>query len=802
MDGALVEYAVNAAWQLPVLAAGAWLLVRVARPSAAAQYRIWVGVLMLAVVLPLAGVLADSGAGRGASEGLARQSVESLAAARVEVVPAHDAAAGVAGTASPDSGQGAFGAGDSGLIGEPGGLVLGSQGAGHVSSWAGWVVAALEHVRRIELSATAAGWIAGVYLLVMLLGLVRIARAWSGARRLVRDSDADALTGGERALVEECARRMGVAGFGTAQGMGPEVRVVGDADTLAGPVVVGARRPVLLCPAGFVSGLLEAGREDEATAAVCHEMAHIRRRDYAMNLVCEAMAAPLKWHPVTYAVERRIYGTREMACDAMAARVMESDAEYARCLVGLAERMTTGGAMEQAGAMGLWNGNVLEERVMRLMETKTAMSARARVVRGAAGAAAMTAAVVLAGMVHVVPARAQAAAKEKVVAPATTPAPAKLTVVEPTVPAGPVVAVTEDKEVQPRILAGKDLPPVVVLTKQNVAAPKVLVLADARVDKASVPEVIELTRPELKTNVQVLTDVHGVIRLSKVAPMAAVAIPTAAVDPVPQAQAAPQAVPAPETTVKPAPAPTAAPAPGKESYEHHMAVVSRDGKLYVWENGKERELTPAERAKLEKQIDDAEKKIAAETARINSPQFKEQMEKSVQEAMDAQRKIQSGEIQKELAEAQKRLNSPEFKVRISEAQKKAMADVQKELNSAKFQAKMAETQRAAAAKVDSAQIQKEMADMEARLNSPEFKEQMQEAQRAAATIDSAQIQKEMADMAKRLNSPEFKKQIEHAQREAMDAQRKVMNGEIQKQMAEAQKELQKELDELKAQGSE
>lgn len=52
MERALAEYVVNTLWQLPVLAAGAWLFVRLARPSPRVQHGIWLAVLALAVLLP------------------------------------------------------------------------------------------------------------------------------------------------------------------------------------------------------------------------------------------------------------------------------------------------------------------------------------------------------------------------------------------------------------------------------------------------------------------------------------------------------------------------------------------------------------------------------------------------------------------------------------------------------------------------------------------------------------------------------------------------------------------------------
>jgi beta-lactamase regulating signal transducer with metallopeptidase domain len=795
MERVLMEWMMNAAWQLPVLAAGGWLLVRVARPGAAAQYRIWMGVLALAVAVPLAGVLADAGPVRGAG-GLQRD----LVAARVEVVPGQAAVVKAKDAAGLGSESMAGGAGDFGQLGQPSGPALGMLGGGHGAVAAVWslrgLAGRLERIRRIEIGATAEGWIAGVYLVVMLLGLMRIVRAWSGARRLVCDSDAEVLAGDERALMEECARRMSMTA--------PEVRTVRGADVLAGPVVVGAGRPVLLCPSKFVRGLMDAGREDEAMAAVCHEMAHIRRRDYAMNLVCEALAAPLKWHPVTHGVERRIRGTREMACDAMAARVMESDAEYARCLIGLAERMVAGGAMEQAGAVGLFHGNVLEERVMRLMNGETAMTVRAKVVRGVAGAAAMMAAVTLAGMFHVVTAKAQVVTPTEAAPSAGVVAPPALAA-EPKVVA-PVIAVPQ-LESAPAVAGaprtGVVAPAMEPVKPGQTTDVRVLAPVHTVVKLSKIAPVATVAVSDVQPKVHVVTSVHDSVKVSKIAPMVAVAVvppvqaapapePKTAPTPEPQAAPAPepQAAPAPAPQAAPAPAPQAAPVPAPQSdVHHHEAIVSQDGKMYAWVNGQRRELTPAERARVERQLEAAQKKIAAETARMSSPEFKAQMEKSVQDAMEAERKLRSGEIQRQIAETQRRLNSPEFRKQMADAQRNAMAAVQREMSSPEFKAKMTEAQKRA----DEAM---------AKMQSPEFKRQMAEAQQTASRnidVQMAQARKQLAEATAKMNSPEFREQIEKAQRDAMEAQRKVMNGEIQKQMADAQKQLKQQLDELKAQ---
>jgi Zn-dependent protease with chaperone function len=40
--------------------------------------------------------------------------------------------------------------------------------------------------------------------------------------------------------------------------------------------------------------------EDEIRAALCHELAHIKRRDYLVNAVCQLAALPVAWHPVLH----------------------------------------------------------------------------------------------------------------------------------------------------------------------------------------------------------------------------------------------------------------------------------------------------------------------------------------------------------------------------------------------------------------------------------------------------------------------------------------------------------------------
>src|ERR1700677_744843 len=56
IERSLFEYLVNSLWQLPLLVAAAWLLIRIARPPLPVQYALWLIALLFAVTLPLRGI--------------------------------------------------------------------------------------------------------------------------------------------------------------------------------------------------------------------------------------------------------------------------------------------------------------------------------------------------------------------------------------------------------------------------------------------------------------------------------------------------------------------------------------------------------------------------------------------------------------------------------------------------------------------------------------------------------------------------------------------------------------------------
>jgi protein involved in polysaccharide export with SLBB domain len=97
------------------------------------------------------------------------------------------------------------------------------------------------------------------------------------------------------------------------------------------PAVVGVLRPVILLPAGALSGLTMAQLE----SILAHELAHVRRHDYLVNLVQAAAETLLFYHPAVWWVSRRVREERELCCDDEAAAACGDRVLYARALADL-----------------------------------------------------------------------------------------------------------------------------------------------------------------------------------------------------------------------------------------------------------------------------------------------------------------------------------------------------------------------------------------------------------------------------------------------------------------------------------
>jgi beta-lactamase regulating signal transducer with metallopeptidase domain len=99
------------------------------------------------------------------------------------------------------------------------------------------------------------------------------------------------------------------------------------------PTVMGWLRPVVLLPASAITGL----RPEQLELILAHELAHVRRRDYLVNLVQTGAETLLFYHPAVWWVSHRMRVEREHCCDDLATATAGSPVRYARALADLEE---------------------------------------------------------------------------------------------------------------------------------------------------------------------------------------------------------------------------------------------------------------------------------------------------------------------------------------------------------------------------------------------------------------------------------------------------------------------------------
>ena len=120
-------------------------------------------------------------------------------------------------------------------------------------------------------------------------------------------------------------------------------------DTCGSPWTWGLRRPVIVLPRGF-----DAWSAQRQQAAMAHEMGHIRRRDWLVDLVSEWLCNIFWFQPLIWLTWRRQRSYAERACDDVVLTSGGDACEYAETLIAVARangarRPSVGLPMEMAG---------------------------------------------------------------------------------------------------------------------------------------------------------------------------------------------------------------------------------------------------------------------------------------------------------------------------------------------------------------------------------------------------------------------------------------------------------------------
>jgi GWxTD domain-containing protein len=189
-------------------------------------------------------------------------------------------------------------------------------------------------------------WAAPVWLAGVLLLHTRTLAAWIGVRRLRRSAVAAPQPWHDR--LASLARAMRL----------PTPVALLESCAVEVPVVVGYLRPAILMPLGLLAGM----PADHLEAILLHELAHIRRRDYLVNLLQTIAQNLLFYHPAVWWISGVIRAERENCCDDLVVALDGNAHHYAVALTALESRRVTG---EPALAA---TGGDLMRRIHRLLD--------------------------------------------------------------------------------------------------------------------------------------------------------------------------------------------------------------------------------------------------------------------------------------------------------------------------------------------------------------------------------------------------------------------------------------------------
>ncbi len=102
-------------------------------------------------------------------------------------------------------------------------------------------------------------------------------------------------------------------------------------DRVDSPSVIGWLRPVILAPVGVLCGLAP----EQVEALLAHELAHVRRHDYLVNVLQGIAESLLFYHPAVWWISNQIRAEREHCCDDLAVAASGDVLVYARALAEL-----------------------------------------------------------------------------------------------------------------------------------------------------------------------------------------------------------------------------------------------------------------------------------------------------------------------------------------------------------------------------------------------------------------------------------------------------------------------------------
>ncbi len=427
------------------------------------------------------------------------------------------------------------------------------------------------------------------------------------------------------------------------------------ANSVSSPAIIGFLRPALLLPPNF----LDRTATNDVEAAIAHEMAHLRRHDYAKNLLYEILTIPIAWHPVAWLTRSRIAESREIVCDHIAAHSALGPQDYARALLRLASHQSSR-RPQTIHAIGIFDSQSLERRVMQLTQSHIRNSLPRRLLTLAACAVLAVATGASALALHV---EASAASGH------STHASSRPVPVGPGVVAGNRISGQAPK--YPAEAKKKHIQGTVVI--------KAIISKQGKIESAHA-----ISGPELLRESAVKA-----VRTWRYKPFMLNGRPVAVKTEIDVVYSL-----------------------GNNKGKHRTtAMLHSPGIRKQMEEAQRAELNSA---RLQRKLAQAQKSVAAAERHINSPAFRKQIERAARAA----RQMDTAKIQKQIKEAQlKARHSARVQQQLAQARKQMAADKAR-LDSRKFKQQIAEAEQQAVKaqrQLKNSKIQKQMAEAQHKL---------------------------------------------------------------------------------------
>ncbi|MFZ6013867.1 MAG: M56 family metallopeptidase [Bacteroidota bacterium] len=192
-------------------------------------------------------------------------------------------------------------------------------------------------------------WIIWCWALGTLLFSLRLIFGWWYVNTLSRE--AITLNDHWNNLLEKLAQQLQV----------DRVVTLAQSSRIHAPVVIGYVKPIILLPAGLLSGLTA----EQVETILIHELAHIKRHDFLINLIQSLVEAIFFFNPFVWIMSRIIRREREYCCDDAVVTRHGNALTYAHALAQLEEVRLSHTTMALSIAE---NKSQLLNRIKRIME--------------------------------------------------------------------------------------------------------------------------------------------------------------------------------------------------------------------------------------------------------------------------------------------------------------------------------------------------------------------------------------------------------------------------------------------------